>query len=135
MNRFARTLCFLLVTALLATGGIPMNLCLCQDGHVAVDTGCAGDCRDTGADGQMRTDSEILFVNSDGVGECLCIPISAEVAPMPASLSTKILPAKPLFCGNPQVIALYGRTVIKDPDMLSPLVAALTEYMSEKVLF
>jgi hypothetical protein len=115
MSRFVHAISFLLLLAgLLATSGTPMDLCLCENGHIVVNKGCPAGCCDIAADGGNHTGAPALAAfRGDRNGECPCVPLSLATTPARASVSTKpLLSSKTTCCGMPLADApinhIYG---------------------------
>lgn len=110
MNRSVRVISSLVLIGLLAMGAVGMGLCICANGHVALEMGCDGECRSSERApdcGQHSGDEAHTAACGDG-GGCVYVPLSPETTLHSSSeranlsLSTKssLLGTHPADCLN-----------------------------------
>jgi len=106
MNRFARVVSSLVLIALLGVSAVGMGLCICADGHVALEMGCHGGCPNAEAAADCRQGAEaekLITACGDRGGDCIYVPLSAGAILYSSSSDAKLsLSAKRLSLGAHQ---------------------------------
>ena len=80
MNRFLRLFTCVVLIGFVGTGAFGLGLCICTDGHVALEMGCHGGCRDAEDAPDYREHAEVdMFTAACGTtgGNCVYVPLSS----------------------------------------------------------
>lgn len=105
MSRLLRSFVCLVLIGSAGTGVFGMGLCICADGHVALEMGCHGGCQDAedSPDCQQHGEAEISAgALADTGGDCVYLSLLSDAMLHSLFGARHSLSAKNLLSGSPQ---------------------------------